>query len=264
MKKIYVLLLVALAQVVSFGAEEHLTATFESSIGTETTSIDVSIDTVEKKAHFIVSGPLDKYIGFGFGSTRMAGSYAFACNTTIGDGNVSERMFTGRNGGTELASSVENVTREEDEANNRVTIEFDRNTDGLTADYYSFDFTEDTEIDFIYSLGMARTFSFHGASNFGITKLAFAQVISGLNSSKKLTEVSMFPNPVQDVITLRLSGQTADVTVKVLDMKGTEILSREFTSGEELKLDVSTVNTGFYTLSVTRAGLRSGMAFQKL
>lgn len=261
MRVLYVWFLLVLSNCFVFGTE-HLKTSFQSSIGSETTEIDISIDTLLDKAHFVISGPLDKYIGFGFGQGRMTGSYAFACNSDLGD--VSERLFTRRDTGLALTPSVENVTRVEDVPNNRVTIEFDRNTTGLNSNYFSFDFEEEIEIDFIYSLGRDKEFKFHGSSNYGITKLQFSEVVTGLSSSKASTRISMFPNPVRDVITLDLSSDHSTVEVKILDAKGTEVLTKTLLPEDGLKLDVSTVKPGFYVLSISTDSFRSGMSFQKL
>jgi N-acetylneuraminic acid mutarotase len=73
---------------------------------------------------------------------------------------------------------------------------------------------------------------------------------TGLNKTEKLSKIKIFPNPVQDYITIESEIEEIE-EILLYDIKGTEILR---INGNENPLDISTFENGVYVLQINTSG----------
>ncbi len=59
-------------------------------------------------------------------------------------------------------------------------------------------------------------------------------------------EIAVYPNPVKDVLTVRLGRSNSNVAVIISDLNGRVVLERKLTNTTEQSLDVSMLSTGMY------------------
>lgn len=76
----------------------------------------------------------------------------------------------------------------------------------------------------------------------------FGVSVNNLDASS----VSLYPNPANSTINISIPKVqvNADIEVTVSDLTGKAILTKTFTSVEEMKMDVSTLENGIYVMSV--------------
>ena len=61
-------------------------------------------------------------------------------------------------------------------------------------------------------------------------------------------EISVYPNPVKDVITINNTGDNSVYTMEIVNTSGTKILSEKIKSGQKINLDG--INSGIYIISI--------------
>jgi cytochrome c553 len=79
---------------------------------------------------------------------------------------------------------------------------------------------------------------------------------SKLKVSEAIDQLLLFPNPVQNVLYLRLPAYQGPVTVSLMDMAGREVLHYRQIGGKEIELPVQQLSHGLYQVSVQMAGQR--------
>ena len=62
--------------------------------------------------------------------------------------------------------------------------------------------------------------------------------------------LSIFPNPAEDVLNIKLPNQTLPVSVQLVDVNGQVVYQQEAVTGNELSIDVSGYRSGVYVLVV--------------
>ena len=65
--------------------------------------------------------------------------------------------------------------------------------------------------------------------------------------------LSLFPNPVEDLLNIKLPNQTSPVSLQLVDVNGQVVYERNTVKGDELNIDVSGYKSGVYVL-VLRSG----------
>jgi hypothetical protein len=101
-----------------------------------------------------------------------------------------------------------------------------------------------------YSFG--DTACFYGLPNFVSTDLYETKYITGGNNSiYSNTELSIFPNPTNQLLTVRFNGQINGLaTLSIMDIAGRKVLSGEKSiSNGTAQIDVSFLSTGMYFLT---------------
>ena len=64
--------------------------------------------------------------------------------------------------------------------------------------------------------------------------------------------LSVFPNPAEDVLHVKLPNQTLPVSVQLTDVNGQVVYEQEAVTGDALSIDVSGYRSGVYVLVVSR------------
>ena len=128
-----------------------------------------------------------------------------------------------------------------------------------------FDFNNQATGTELLSIGLQMGWTYNMASiffNFGtegsaagettyyFDEVKFGDVTSGIYY-KELSNVLMYPNPVQDILYIELDQQGIYL-VEVYDVSGQLLLSDELTSSDGL--DVRTLQTGIYFVKVSQGG----------
>lgn len=72
-------------------------------------------------------------------------------------------------------------------------------------------------------------------------------IITNLNDAGDVLTVSAFPNPTMDM--LQVAGVDNPVSIQIYDLKGQLVLEQPM-KGQEVVMDVSTLNEGAYTIHV--------------
>ncbi|MCF8462249.1 MAG: T9SS type A sorting domain-containing protein [Flavobacteriales bacterium] len=91
--------------------------------------------------------------------------------------------------------------------------------------------------------------------------------VTGIHETEMALEgVSVYPNPTDQLLNIRLEGQQNDVTLGLYDSAGRMVLSDELTSGSTLsQLSLTGIANGTYLLRlVTKAGLQATFNIQKI
>jgi len=68
-------------------------------------------------------------------------------------------------------------------------------------------------------------------------------------------QVAIYPNPAQDMVTIRVDGLTSDAEVTIFDMQGKVVGRYKMLSGDNtLSLNVSTMTEGSYLVRISSNG----------
>jgi uncharacterized delta-60 repeat protein len=78
--------------------------------------------------------------------------------------------------------------------------------------------------------------------------LAESQV--GINELKNPNAISIYPNPFEKNIVIRMEKSQARATIFVLDTYGRQIFSKVYKQEEEINIDLSTVQSGLYFINI--------------
>lgn len=246
MKKIKLFLVSGLMIGAMFANATVFTGTFTSTLGRGSSNVEVSMDDETNLVHIKATGNLESFFGFGFGTPGMTGSYAMVFNSTAGD--VDERRFTGRNGGTSLTPTVTNVTRVEDAAAGTVTIELDRALTIGEVGYYDF-VAQEGAVSMIYSIGASRVLSNHGSSNRGSTSLMFTEAVPTGIEDGAAQFASCYPNPATDVVNIDFSGDFVGTKVMIMTIDFQPAKQLEILTASDKSIDVSDLTPGIYLVS---------------
>lgn len=82
--------------------------------------------------------------------------------------------------------------------------------------------------------------------------------ISAVNSTQKAVELSVFPNPVKDVLCLELSPEFAGNAIQIFRIDGKSVKLPIFHENGSIRLDVSNLDAGLYFLEHQLSNGRKG------
>lgn len=83
----------------------------------------------------------------------------------------------------------------------------------------------------------------------GTSRIGICTAISGLPlKANDLNNLNIYPNPVQQILNIKIPGQAQGVTVQLSDLTGREILKRNFNKTEKLQLNLEKLPAGVYLL----------------
>jgi hypothetical protein len=89
-------------------------------------------------------------------------------------------------------------------------------------------------------------------------------IITGDLRYNSLEKIQLFPNPVQDMLTIQLNGfKEEDVVVLMVDALGKTISSTTGKGGKELSIDVKNYGNGIYYLNMKQGSLTQHAKFIK-
>ena len=76
-------------------------------------------------------------------------------------------------------------------------------------------------------------------------------LITGIEPQAAFPGLSVFPNPAEDVLNIKLPNQTRPVALQLVDANGQVVYEQEAVTGDELSIDVSGYRSGVYVLVVS-------------
>ena len=84
------------------------------------------------------------------------------------------------------------------------------------------------------------------------TSAGVTQISSGAASLELIAkdETKAFPNPANDVLNVKLSSEDANSKVSLINRMGTEVYGNRTPAHSQLKIDVSSLTSGIYTLVI--------------
>jgi hypothetical protein len=107
----------------------------------------------------------------------------------------------------------------------------------------------------------------HGEVDYWIVKLA-ADTFTAIQSISNIS-ISLYPNPVQNELTIRMTSLEGEITISVYDLQGKMIelpttLLGEFEQNRQAQINTAALANGFYTLQITnKNGLSEVLKFVK-
>lgn len=116
------------------------------------------------------------------------------------------------------------------------------------------------DVDFMYgqSVPEQMVYGYNGVGDLFYLSTPRAIVVRpdfdcglGLDEAELILDATVFPNPANDNITLRLAKEIISGTVTITDLNGRVVLSKEVNATvSDIDLDVSNIANGMYTLHV--------------
>ncbi|MBC8081871.1 MAG: cellulase family glycosylhydrolase [Hymenobacter sp.] len=96
-----------------------------------------------------------------------------------------------------------------------------------------------------------------GAAGYNINWWSFTKVAAGNRAAAQPTAVTLYPNPVQNQLTVAVPAGTGNVELTVFNDRGREVLSRSMggkAAGLQVPLSVAALEPGIYSVRVTSNG----------
>jgi hypothetical protein len=240
MKKLLLFTLFLLS--ISISAQNHSTPVI-----TLTSGYTVKFDTNPTTVTMTLVGPSNKWLGLGFGMTSMfsSGDGVIASGASA---SLTDRNFTGA-GSTPNLDATQNWTTTSNTVDGTGTVRTIVATRALsTGDTSGSDFTftnSTASINLIWALGSSLTLSQHASRGSGISG-TFA-----LNTdSFAMAGFKLYPNPADDIFAIELPSEFETVEVKLFDVVGKLILTKQISQLDN-KIDINSLVAGNYIVKVT-------------
>jgi hypothetical protein len=238
MKKILLFTLFLLSM--SATAQNHTTGVINLTSG-----YTVKFDTNPTTVTMTLVGPSDKWLGLGFGMTSMftSGDGVIASGASA---TLTDRNFTG-SGSTPNTDSAQNWTTTSNTVAGTVrTIVATRALSTGDTSGSDFTFTNSTaSINLIWALGSSLTLSQHQSRGNGVTGTFALSTDSFAMAGFKL-----YPNPADDIFAIELPNNLENLSVRVFDVLGKEVMQKEISKLEN-KINISNLSPGNYLVKVT-------------
>jgi len=238
MKKILLFTLFLLSM--SATAQNHTTGVINL-----TTGFSVKFDTNATTVTMTLVGPSDKWLGLGFGMTGMSqtGDGVIVSGTTP---TLSDRNFTGSQNTPNSDSAQSWTTTSNTVAGTVRTIVATRALSTGDTAGVDYTFTNSTaSINLIWALGSSLTLAQHGSRGSGISGTFALSTDSFAMAGFKL-----YPNPADDIFAIKLPSEFETVEVKLFDVVGKLILTKQISKLDN-KIDINSLVAGNYIVKVT-------------
>jgi hypothetical protein len=210
-----------------------------------TSGYTVKFDTNPTTVTMTLVGPSDKWLGLGFGMTSMftSGDGVIASGASA---TLTDRNFTG-SGSTPNTDSAQNWTTTSNTVAGTVrTIVATRALSTGDTSGSDFTFTNSTaSINLIWALGSSLTLSQHQSRGNGVTGTFALSTDSFAMAGFKL-----YPNPADDIFAIELPNNLENLSVRVFDVLGKEVMQKEISKLEN-KINISNLSPGNYLVKVT-------------
>lgn len=206
--------------------------------------VDVTADLVT----LTLSGPDNRYLGFGFGLQTMdtGGDVVMFyddVDTAEEDYQLSDRRFLGTGTVPEIDANQDWTLVSNSLEDGQRTVIGTRTLDTGHDDDYVFS-TSDSSLNFVWAVGNSYALGWHGSARGGsMQSLALSQ------EDVVLSEFKMTPNPGRSKFVLQLPSGAGHVRLQVYDVLGKRILTK-FVSTLTTTIDVSNWNSGVYLVRV--------------
>lgn len=238
MKKILLFTLFLLSM--SATAQNHTTGVINLTSG-----YTVKFDTNPTTVTMTLVGPSDKWLGLGFGMTGMSqtGDGVIVSGTTP---TLSDRNFTGSQNTPNSDSAQSWTTTSNTVAGTVRTIVATRALSTGDTAGVDYTFTNSTaSINLIWALGSSLTLSQHASRGSGISGTFALSTDSFAMAGFKL-----YPNPADDIFAIELPSEFETVEVKLFDVVGKLILTKQISKLDN-KIDINSLVAGNYIVKVT-------------
>lgn len=210
-----------------------------------TSGYTVKFDTNPTTVTMTLVGPSDKWLGLGFGMTSMftSGDGVIASGASA---TLTDRNFTG-SGSTPNTDSAQNWTTTSNTVAGTVrTIVATRALSTGDTSGSDFTFTNSTaSINLIWALGSSLTLSQHQSRGSGVSGTFALSTDSFAMAGFKL-----YPNPADDIFAIELPNEFETVEVKLFDVVGKLILTKQISQLDN-KIDINSLVAGNYIVKVT-------------
>lgn len=210
-----------------------------------TSGYTVKFDTNPTTVTMTLVGPSDKWLGLGFGMTSMftSGDGVIASGASA---TLTDRNFTG-SGSTPNTDSAQNWTTTSNTVAGTVrTIVATRALSTGDTSGSDFTFTNSTaSINLIWALGSSLTLSQHQSRGSGVSGTFALSTDSFAMAGFKL-----YPNPADDIFAIELPNNLENLSVRVFDVLGKEVIQKEISKLEN-KINISNLSPGNYLVKVT-------------
>ncbi len=229
------LLILFLTTSFSLFAQSFSTGTQTLSSGL-TTSINIDNDT--GTTTLMLAGPSNKWFGIGFGNSNMNGTDILMTN-----GSSTLRDAYSTSNGEPLAEASQDWTLEVNSVVNgtRTIVASRANNTGDSNDYV-FNASAGS-LTVIWAVGSSTTYAYH--STRGVTALSVSLGVYENN----LLSFEMYPNPVSDLLNIKLPTGTDKAEVSVFDYTG-RLVSSKIISSNDTAIDVQKISKGIYMIRV--------------
>lgn len=213
-----------------------------------TAAMTIKIDVNATDVTMTLTGSSTSYLGIGFGSDGMqSGADGFIYNSSASR----DYTFSGI-GVTPSADAVQNWTEQSNTVASGVrTLVVKRTLAGGAGDHA---FTNAAgSVPIFYARGNALNLAFHAARDYATLTLSPSLAVD--ESALAANKVSLYPNPVQDV--LNFTNADKIKSVKIFDAAGKQLPNQKGVSN----LNVLTLSKGVYFVEVEK--LDGTIAYEK-
>ena len=215
------------------------------STGTQTLSsgltANINIDNDTGTTTLTLAGPSNKWFGIGFGNSNMNGTDIFMTN-----GSSIRDAYSTSNGQPQPDSSPESgdwtLVSNTVSSSTRTIVATRANDTGNSNDH-TFSASAGS-LTVIWAIGASSQYS-SGHSNRSATTLSVSLGISENN----LLNFEMYPNPVSDLLNIKLPTGTDKAEVSVFDYTG-RLVSSKIISSNDTAIDVQKISKGIYMIRV--------------
>ncbi|WP_379968637.1 T9SS type A sorting domain-containing protein [Epilithonimonas sp. UC225_85] len=215
-----------------------------------TTAMTIKIDVDPTNVTMTLTGSSTAWLGVGFGPDGMAaGTDGFIYNSSANR----DYMFNGI-GVTPSADAAQNWTEQSNTVASGVrTLVVKRTLAGGSGDK-AFTNAAGT-LDIFYGKGTSTNLAYHGAGNKDFATLTFSPSLAVDESSLAANKVTIYPNPVKDVLSFTNADKIK--SVRIFDAAGKQLPVQKSVSN----LNVSTLVKGVYFVEVEK--LDGTVAYEK-
>ncbi|WP_353169633.1 T9SS type A sorting domain-containing protein [Flavobacterium sp.] len=238
MKKILLFTLILFGM--SATAQNHTTGVINL-----TTGYTVKFDTNPTTVTMTLVGPSDKWLGLGFGMTTMSqtGDGVIVSGTIA---TLTDRNFTGSTSTPNSDSAQSWSTTSNTVAGTVRTIIATRALSTVDTTGVDFTFTNSTaSINLIWALGSSLTLAYHGGTRGNGISGTFALS----TDSFSMAGFKLYPNPADEIFAIELPDTIENITVKIFDVLGKEVMQKEISKLEN-KINTSDLSPGNYLVKV--------------
>ena len=214
-----------------------------------TTNIEIDGNTFTTK--LILSGPSNVWLAIGFGNSEMNGTDIFMTNgSTIRDAFSEPGPSSSLERPVPAQDSPGNESGDWNLVSNTVTegtrtIVATRINNTQDSNDYIFDVTA-SSLSVIYAHGGTSNYAWHGPDNRGATDLAINTLSYEEN---KFLSFDISPNPVSDLLNIKLPTVTKNAEVEIFDFTGRLVKSKKI-SYDDRDLNVKKLSNGIYIIRI--------------
>ncbi len=109
-----------------------------------------------------------------------------------------------------------------------------------------------------WTLGEPATFTFNAGST--LLTQGFHQpnlLITAVSDEEESLMMNIFPNPVIDEVQLQFSTEAKNITIELMNAEGKTLSSQNITNVKSFSIDMQTLPSGNYLLSVTEKSFKT-------